>query len=227
MERVTTIEGDAPIILLAPHGADDINTNYVTAEVAQEFGAHAVINNGWKRSQKFDYLNDFANCNDIRHLNCDVVREEFLNPVLRYVQKIKKKYKEKVFILIIHGCKDSVKDIANDSKLDMILGFGYGKPPSYSCDIKIKNAFLHYLKKEKFTVYEGKENYSGRSKYNLNQLFRKWKYDEMVNSLQLEITKDLRCNETKNLISGLIGAIDSLMLYDDVTTLFHIETKKI
>lgn len=229
MERTTTIEGQAPIILVAPHGMDDTHTAYIAEKIATNFGAFAVINKGWRRSAHVDYFNDLANCNDIRHLYSDVVREEFLNPILRFVVKIKKKYQEKVFMLILHGCSNSVRRFANDENLDMILGFGEGHPPSYSCDMKVKNAFLHYLEEERFEVYEGKSTYAGRSKNNLNQLFRKWYRDNDVNSLQLEIVRDLRVPQqnANDTIGGLMGALDSLMLFDDTTTLFEKNTKKI
>jgi hypothetical protein len=230
MERVLALEGETPLIIVAPHGVDDTNTDIIAEKVAEELGAFAVINKGWQRSQSVDYFKDLANCNDVRHLKHDVIKEEFLDPILRFSNKIKKKYEEKVFMLILHGCSDSVRDIVNED-LDMIIGFGDGDPPSYSCNIKFKNAFLHYLQKERFCVYEGRSRgaYAGRSNNNLNQLFRRWYPDDDVNSIQLEITKELRSN--KHLIdvtsAGLVNAIDALMLYDDATTLFHRETKKI
>lgn len=230
MERVLTIEGDTPVIIVAPHGVDDTNTDIIAETIAEDFGAYAVINKGWQRSQSVDYFKDLANCNDIRHLKQDVIKEEFLDPILRFCSKIKRKYEERVFMLILHGCSDSVREIAKED-LDMIVGFGDGDPPSYSCNIKLKNAFSHYLQKERFCVYEGRPRgaYAGRSSNNLNQLFRRWHPDDDVNSIQLEITRELRSN--KHLINvtcaGLVNAIDSLMLYDDASTLFQGEAKKI
>lgn len=230
MERVIVIEGETPVLLVAPHGANDHNTDIIAEKIAEDFGAYAVINKGWKRSAGVDFLNDRANCNDVRHLHEDVVKEEFLDPILRITSKIKKKYKEKVFMLILHGCSDYVRNFAHDSSLDMILGFGDGHPPSYSCNLKFKNAFIHYLKQERFGVYEGKPKgqYSARSKNNLNQLFKKWYPDDDVNSIQLEIVRELRSEEQLHLtVFGITNAIDSLMLFDDTTTLFEGETKKI
>lgn len=231
MERTIVVEGQAPVLLVAPHGPDDTNTDYIAEKAAEEFGAFAVINKGWKRSQIVDCFNDLANCNDIRHLQQDVVREEFLDPILRSVAKIKKKYEEKVFMLILHGCNDNVRNFINDQNLDMIIGFGEGSPPSYSCNIRLKNAFVHYLEQERFGVYEGKSRgtYTGRSKNNLNQFFRKWHKDNNVNSLQLEMTKDLRFpkSNANSTIAGLLSAIDALMLFDDTTTIFDKNTKKI
>jgi hypothetical protein len=231
MERITLVEGTAPVLLIAPHGVDDIATDYIAECVAEEFGAFAVINKGWKRAHEVDYWRDFANCNDIRHIHTDVVKEEFLDPILRYVAKIKKKYQEKVFVLILHGCSDAVRDFVEDPFLDMIIGFGDGNPPSYTCNTRLKNAFIHHLKQENFGVYEGKAkgNYSGRSKNNLNQLFRQWYPDKEVNSLQLEIVRELRSEKEliHVTIDGLMGAIDSLMLFDDTTNILQGETKKI
>lgn len=230
-ERTSVIEGETPVLLVAPHGYDDLNTDYIAEKVAKEFGAYAVINRGWKRNLDVDHWRDFANCNDVRHLHEEVVREEFLNPILRCAAKIKKKYDEKVFMLIIHGCGDEVREVAGDPDLDLIIGSGDGYPPSHSCRSKIKNAFIHHLQNESFGVYEGKPKgkYSGRSRNNLNQLFVRWYPDERVNSLQMEIVQELRCDsELLDLtIGGLISAIDGLMLFDDTTNLSPLEMKRI
>jgi len=227
MERTTLIEGQTPILILAPHGVDDTNTDYIAETVAYEFGAYAVINKGWKRSESVDYWRDLANCNDVRHLHSDVVKEEFLDPILRSVVKIKRKYMENPFVLIIHGCTDKVREISNDDYLDMIIGYGQGAPPSHSCRKRTKDAFIYYLQRENFGVYQGKVkgNYAGRSKNNLNQLFNKWYPDENVNCLQLEIVRELRCEPEliSITIDGLVAALDSLMLLDDATTIPKIE----
>lgn len=221
MERITLVEGQTPVLIVAPHGVDDVNTDQIAETVACEFGAYAVINKGWKRSDHVDYWKDLANCNNIEHLHSDVLKEEFLDPILRNIIKIKNKYNENPFVLIIHGCSDKVRKIANDDYLDMIVGHGEGNPPSYSCDKRIKEAFIYYLQRENFGVYQGKANgnYSGRSRNNLNQLFRKWYPNENVNSLQLEIVKELRCEREliPITVDGLITALDSMMLLDDAT----------
>lgn len=231
MERVSVIEGDTPVLIIAPHGPDDINTDILAESVANEFGAFAVINRGFKRSQVVDYSRDLVNCNDIRHIHTEVVLEEFLNPIIRSVAKIKKKYDDNVFVLIVHGCDDSVRKAARDPELDMIIGYGDGSPPSYSCKTKVKNAFAYHLQKENFGVYEGKAggSYSGRSKNNLNQLFVKWFPTPKVNSLQLEIVRELRSDQEMIDITthGLVSAIDALMLFDDTSNLIADGIKKI
>jgi hypothetical protein len=231
MERVSVIEGDTPVLILAPHGPDDTNTDYLAEAVAEEFGAFAVINRGFRRSSHVDYARDLVNCNNIEHLHSEVVYEEFLNPIFRAVAKIKKKYDENVLILILHGCSDSVRRMAGDPDLDLILGYGEGNPPSYSCKTRVKNAFAYHLQKENFGVYEGKAGgrYSGRSKNNLNQLFTQWYPTSYVNSLQLEIVRELRTDEEMIEITkmGLVSAIDALMLFDDTSNLMTEGTKKI
>lgn len=231
MERVTVFEGDLPVIVTAPHGVDDTNTDIIAEMIAKEMGAFAVINKGWKRSKEVDYWQDLANCNDIRHLHEDVLEDEFLNPILRYVKKIQKKYDEKVFILHLHGCSNLVKEIANDEDLDLIVGYGDGNPPSYSCNRKYKDAFIYHLQKAGFKTYEGKPggNYSGKSKNNLNQLFRRWYADPRVNSLQLEIVQELRSEQEliELVVDGLMESIDSLMLFDDTTNLISKRVGKI
>lgn len=229
MERVRVIEGETPFILVAPHGPDDLNTDYIAEAVAKEFGAFAVINKGWKKSGNFDFMKDLANCNDIRHLHCDVVKEEMLHPILRFAGRINKKYGEKAFILILRGCSNYVREIADDEYLDMIVGCGSGNPSSYSCEKRLKNAFLRHLLDEGFGVYQGKAggSHSGRPKNNLNQLFSYWYHQYDVNSLQLKIVEELRTEEEliQITVDGLASSLDKLMIFDDATNL-NLETIK-
>lgn len=222
MERVTVVEGDAPILILAPHGPDDKNTDLIAERVAIESGAFAVINRGWKRSSGVDYMRDLANCNDVRHIHSDVVKEEFLEPILRLKNRIRKLYDDNVFVLILHGCSDSVRDDVGDHGLDVVLGWGAGFPPSHSCSKKFKNAFAYHLMNEGFGVYEGSPGgrYAGRSRNNLNQLFVRWYPDEYVNSIQLEIVRELRCDPDliDPTISALSMALDYVETFDDTFT---------
>ncbi len=215
MERTSAIEGNEPVIIVAPHGPDDINTDIMAEKIAEELGSYAVINRGWKKSKTFDYWKDLADCNNVAHLHEDVIKEEFLDPIIKFKNKIKKKFQEDPFILIIHGCGNKVRKTANDHFLDMIVGSGLGA--FSSCKSKIKNAFIHYLQKEDFGVYEGKNKYAGKSRNNLNQLFNFWYQEKNVNSLQLEIVKELRTEKDlfKATVEGITSAIDAITLVDD------------
>lgn len=219
MERIVLVEGDSPVLIVAPHGPDDRNTDIIAEKIAIEFGAFAVINKGWRRSSKVDFANDLANCNDVRHIHSDVVKEEFLEPILRFKSRIRKKYDEKIFVLLIHGCSDDVRKVANNHDLDIILGYGEGNPPSYSCSEKFMNAFAHHLVNEGFGVYRGAAGgkYAGKAKNNLNQLFKRWYPDDFVESIQMEIVRDIRCNPDfiDLTISGIISAVDSMSVFDD------------
>jgi hypothetical protein len=218
MERTSFIQGTTPVLVLAPHGADDDNTAELAEAVARRFGAFAVINRGWRRSRTVDQLRDMANCNDVRQLNEDVVREEFLLPVMRGVARIKNKY-GRALVLIVHGCRDQVRYSADDEMLDIVLGYGAGNPPSYSCKLRTKNALIRCLQEEGFGVYEGAAGgrYAGKSKNNLNQLFVRWHPDNMVESVQLEVVKELRSDrEMIGLTAdGIIAALDSFMLLEE------------
>lgn len=219
MERVVLLEGDSPILVLAPHGPDDKNTDLIAERVAIESGAFAVINKGWMRSSSVNFSRDLANCNDVRHLHSDVVKEEFLEPIIRFKNRIRKKYDENAFVLILHGCSDSVRLDAIDQDLDIILGWGAGYPPSYSCGKKFKDAFAFHLLNEGFGVYEGAAGgkYSGKSRNNLNQLFVRWYPDDYVNSIQMEIVRELRCDPgfIDLTISGIVSALESMSTFDD------------
>lgn len=219
MERIILVEGDSPVLVVAPHGPDDKNTDLIAERIALESGSFAVINKGWRRSATVDFMKDMANCNDVRHIHSDVVKEEFLEPILRFKNRIRKKYDEKVFMLIVHGCSDDVRKAVNNYDLDIILGHGEGNPPSYSCSGKFMKAFAHHLLNEGFSVYEGAAGgrYAGRAKNNLNQLFNRWYPDDHVESIQMEIVREMRCDPDfiDLTISGVVSAIESMSTFDD------------
>ena len=228
MERVSVSYGDLPILLIAPHGVDDYNTDYIVDKIAHDMSVFSVINRGWKRSKSVDYLNDKANCNNISHIYEDVVKEEFLDPIIRIIAKIQKTLDEKIFIFNIHGCSNEVRENANDKNLDIILGCG--DIESKTCENKIKNAFAYFLEKESFGVYEGKKSgkYSGSSKKNLNKLFNKLYPKENINCIQIEIVKELRETDLIDITSeSLINALDEIIMFDDTTKIPPIKLKKI
>lgn len=228
MERVSLIEGDVPVILVAPHGADEENTSQIVATVAKYIGAFAVINQGWKKSKNVDYLKDLANCNNNEHLHEDVVREEFLEPLLRFVKRIKNNIDDRVYIFNIHGFDNNARKKVKDPGLDLIVGYGAGDPSVYSCKVKIKDAFIYYLENEGFGVYEGKAGgrYAGNSHLNLNQLFKQWYVHNNVHSFQLEIIEEHRTVFFSETCHCLSSAIENLLDVDDTVKL-KIQTKRI
>ncbi|MGC5204419.1 hypothetical protein ACPXA8_27960, partial [Klebsiella pneumoniae] len=78
-----TLLGTSNIVLVAPHGhdLDDSHTGALTLAAAKALDAHAVVNNGWKRSKTVDEIKGEANCNNIDHCNEPVVKAEFLDPI--------------------------------------------------------------------------------------------------------------------------------------------------
>lgn len=204
-ERVSIIPGKLPAIIIAPHGfnGDDENTAIVAEHIAVSLGCYSVINRGWERSQDVDYLNDKADCNDVNHCHEDVVKEEFLDPILRYKNRILKDHVA-AHLFYIHGMSNKHRKTSGDPKLDMVIGYGAGSPNSFSCDIWRKNFFLHLLNDSGIHAYEGKKGgaMSGWSRSNMNQLFRKWYPDEDVHSLQIEIVHDLRDNREMCMVTA-------------------------
>lgn len=231
MERVITLEGEAPIIVIAPHGVehDDSNTAFIAERIAKEIGAFAVINQGWERASDVDFIKSHANCNDVRHLHEDVVREEFLDPILRYVNRIDKDFGF-AYMMVVHGMGNYVRQYTEDGRLDIIIGYGAGTPPIYSCDTRLKDAFIHYLTKSGICTYEGMpgSQFAGRSKNNLNQLFRRWYPNSDVHSMQIEIVKELREELDIAEITAvtLAECMDDLIYLDD-TQQFAVNTKLI
>jgi hypothetical protein len=189
----------------------------ITEYIAKQIDCYAVINRGWERSKVVDCFKDKADCNNVHHCKEDVVREEFLEPILRYKSRIQFKHKN-VFIFYIHGMSNKHKKIAKDENLDIVLGYGAGTPVSYSCDLWMKDLFLHLIENSGFNPYEGKNGgqMSGWGVSNMNQYFRKWHFEPNVHSMQLELAYDLRCDpEIARLTAEYLGiAIKDIVNYN-------------
>ena len=217
MERVKTIMGDVPAIVIAPH-VEDKNTDKIAEVIAKELDTFTIINKGWNRSNNFDYWNDLANCNNIQHLQQDVIKQEFLDPIIHFKNIIQKTIDQRVFVFIIHGVGNHIRNKAPD--LDMIIGHGAGTPPKYSCNLRFKDGLAYFLDQQGIVAYEGKAGgkYAGKSKNNLNQLFRQWYHDSDVHSFQLEIVKEFREDQLIELTGQAIASvIDDMIFFDDTS----------
>jgi hypothetical protein len=210
MERVSIIPGKLPIIVVAPHGfeGNDEKTAIVAEHIAQSIGAYAVVNRGWERAADVDYLLDKADCNDANHCHEDVVKEEFLDPIIRYKNRILQKHST-AFIYYIHGMGNKHRKVPGNEDLDMVIGYGAGSPSSFSCDIWQKDLFLHFLNESGINAYEGGKGgpMSGWARSNMNQLFRKWYHQTNVKSMQIEIIHDLRKDKTAAIMTAEYLAI--------------------
>lgn len=223
-ERVKTIIGSSPIILVAPHGADDINTSIITEVAAKITNAYAVINQGFERAENVDEEKDLANCNKVNHCKEPIIYEEFLKPIIKFKTQILNKlnrngiqFNTPVTIFYIHGCGNIVHKEAGED-VSLIVGFGLGnKKDSFTCEIWRKNLFIDSYRKFNFNgeVYEGKKGgkYSGRDSNNMNQYFKKHELDILVDSLQLEFPFSVRSNDADATTTGLklASAIDNYM----------------
>lgn len=214
MERVSIINGKSPILILAPHGyeKDDYNTALIAETIANYIDAYAVINRGFERADVVDVIKDKADCNNVQHCHEDVVKEEFLDPIIRYKNKILQTYKN-VYMFLIHGMSDKHRTIAKNPNLDIVVGYGAGSPSSYSCELWRKDAFIDSLRNCGIVAYQGQKGgpMSGWSRNNMNQLFRKWYPDNQVQSMQLEIVYDYRKEEDS---ARLIGEYLAMQMSD-------------
>jgi len=205
MERVSVLQGTFPAIIVAPHGyeLDDENTGLIARIIAEKLNAYAVINNGWERSDEYSYENDKADCNNIYHCREDVVREEFLDPIIRFKDEINMTG-HNAYIYHIHGMGDRHRKIAKDPKMDLVIGYGAGKPDSYTCELWMKNLFLYKCMEFKIHAYEGKSGgaMSGWARSNMNQYFRKWDKCMDVFSMQIEIIRSIRSDKELAIITA-------------------------
>ena len=204
MERVTVISGEVPLMVVAPH-CDDNNTKEIAQFIASTLKCYCVTNNGWKRSDTVDAIGGYANCNDVSHCLEDVVKEEFLEPILGYANRMVKNYGHG-YVFYIHGMGQQSPDI--------VVGYGEGSPPSYSCGLYYKEIFIKACKQNSLYASEAAagSKYGGRSKNNMNQLFRSWMYNEKIQSMQLEIAYPLRTTQMiKSVGMALVSSFDDLL----------------
>ncbi len=213
--RVLIREGQLPLLVVAPHGNqdDDQNTDIIADVIASEMNAYYVINIGWRRAAEAVLGEGIANLNNIKHCQLIPCKQEFLDQIIEFKNNILTKSK-RAHILYVHGMSNAVRRKTNDN-VDIVIGYGQGQPPSYSCNLYYKTAFVVRMQEEKFNVYQGKAGgrFSGWKHDNLNQFFRRYQQDDRVQSVQIEIVNALRYNieESINTAKRLARALDNLL----------------
>lgn len=194
-ERVSLISGKTPIVLIAPHGyhGDDKNTAFLVEYIAKKLDCFAVINRGWERSETVDPLLDKADCNNVNHCHQDVVKEEFLDPIFRFVKKALRK-NTFVYTFYLHGMSNFHRIKSGIYDLDIVVGFGDDGKRNFSTSLWRKDLLCFLLYQNGFTVAEGswKSGLSGSAKNNMNQLFVQNYHDSLVHSMQIEIIEQKR-----------------------------------
>jgi len=217
-ERISIISGKKPIIYVAPHGntKDDINTSVIAEKLAEITDGYAVINRGFQRSDIVNVSLDKANCNNIEHCHMDVVKEEFLDPLIRFKNRILKRW-SKVCIVYLHGVGNDIKTRTGIDDLKYIVGWGKGDPDSKSCQKWIKDFVVYHLATgDQCKVAEGRAGgkYAAWSQMNMNQYFRFWHYDSEVDSMQIEIINEIRKSPTEAKVTAQIMALTFIELLE-------------
>jgi len=214
-ERVSVYEGKLPVLVIAPHGPDDRGTAEVAEQMIKSLNCYGVINRGWRSASYYDYDEQFANCNNITHIHEDVVKHEFLLPILRYQIRMRKDH-AKALVVVLHSVGSEARQEAKDSTLDIIIGYGAGKPPAYTCDLWRKDYLVHCMEKGGLNVYEAKprSKYAARNKDSLNQLFNVacWYPDKSTNSVQIQIIDELLIDEMAFLTGDFLSDITKNLL---------------
>lgn len=210
-ERVSIMSGNLPILIVAPHGFDgnDENTSIIAEHIAKSIGAYMVVNRGWERSEFVDFMLDKADCNNVKHCHEDVVKEEFLEPIIRFKNRILKNHSE-AHIFYIHGMGNKHRKIAAEENMDIVIGYGAGSPNSYSCNLWHKDFMCESLNDAGIHTFQGRKGgpMSGWALSNMNQLFRKWYPEPNVHSMQIEIIHELRsCKDMAMLTADCIADI--------------------
>jgi len=233
-ERVSVIEGDkdSNIMIVAPHGLDDVFTIEMTEALAELLDCHAVTNNGFKRAGSVDTIKSRANCNNTDHcLNDPVVYEEFTKPIINFVNGWEQKTRKMkaahpsswfnptgiktkhCFLFYIHG-------MDHNNNVDCVFGYGKGiktdrltmSPWRIACLYESLELTQNY----RCAIGKAGGKYAARSRDNMTQLFRidNWIAD-FAESVQIEFSAELRksagdaVNAAVNIAPVLKMAVDS------------------
>lgn len=207
-DRIAIKKNKSSIVIVAPHGyiGDDENTDIISDVIADEIKANAVINVGWRRGEKAKISEGIANLNSLSHWTIKQVRKDFLNPFIAIKEDCIRKYGI-CNVFYIHGMSNKIRHVTKDN-VDIVIGYGDGTPPSYTCRLGYKNALVVRLQEQGFHCYQGKKGgkFSARQPDNLTQVFREFSMDQRVQSVQIEIVNVRRYNartaiETAELMS--------------------------
>ena len=211
MERVSIIEGKIPVIFVVPH-INDTHADVVASTAAIAMRSYAVINRGWQRARYYDYDKEWADCNNVLHCLEDVVKEEFLDPIIRFKNRIRRRH-TLAYIFTIHGVGNDIKRQKHD--LSFVVGRGEPNNSATCLDWMIK-FFAYRCNQYGLSTYVStKGAYSASSRYNLCQYYRQWDYDSHVHAMQIEIVHSLRRDKRLAAITGeyLADVLTDLILH--------------
>ena len=209
MERVSVITGKVPVIFVSPYGADRPALANLAEEAAFYSDGNAVINRGFLRGNKVDYQTETADCGRIDHcLVENVVFEEFLNPIIKLKNNLKKKHK-RVYVFLL-------TDLQGPMDMDILIGYGNGENFTVTCPVWAKELFATALRFVELKPYEANSSglYTASDARCLNQLFRVYNYDKEVMSMHLWVNEHL-LRFTRSTASGIADAAVELTKHNN------------
>lgn len=210
MQRINLVHGKEPIIIVAPHAADEAYIGVVAEEMAKRSNGYAIINSGFKIADDVDVMKDFADCNRVEHIQQDVVKDEFLDPLLATKRTLAKKH-SRILVLSLYGLDIAVEQNAGKA-IDIVLGYGQAVVnSSYTCPMWVIDMFINEWESHGWTssdVYCGKPGgiFSARSIHHLPQLFQKVYPDKDVQAVQIFISDRFRRDRGGAAFCGVVLA---------------------
>lgn len=204
MERVSLVTGKTPAVFICPHGGDNPALAKLAEEAAFFAEGNAIINKGFKRGPKVNYATETADLGRLDHLLAEnVIFEEFLLPIVRIKNRLKKNHK-KVFVYILDYLSPPAP---SEIEIDVVIGHGNGENYTATCPTWVKEVFVTTLKYLGFSPYEARDRgpLTGSEPTAINQAFRVYDYDKDVVSMHLWLNAHL-FNYTKKAASRLADA---------------------
>jgi hypothetical protein len=230
---ITVVKGNAPLLIIAPHGVnrypmDDIHTDQLAEKIAHQTRGWAVINRVYRKPRGDQYPNPDTCCLDLNRTDQAALHPTYLDTLLGILDTA-----SQMLVVWVHGIKD--RNLAKEAKLigdptfnhcfiHGLIGYGQGPHPLKTSGLSgftAKQSTIcrlgRHLSANGLNVIIGSEilsHYRGRHEGFMNQWFRKQGFPlSRVESLQLELGyKGVRTLPAiDNTARAIAGALQALL----------------
>lgn len=139
-----------PVVIVAPYGKTHLNTHLICETIVNSLNCSGIINYGWEPDLNFNYFKDKADCFNLKHIQEDVIKQEFYNPILESYYSLIQNNKIP-FIFIISEISNSVLKKYNNKNLELLISSGSYK--NKTCNDFYKFIFMEKAIKFGFNTF--------------------------------------------------------------------------
>lgn len=195
VSHIKSINKNVPVVIIAPFGNKHLNTDFISETIIDTLSCTGIINHGWEKSLHFDYFKDKADCFNLDHIKCEVIKDEFYDPIINSYNN----YLNLGHIPMIFIISGIVNKFITDRNMDLLISNGYDK--SITCADFYKYLFLTKCQTLKLNAFKT----SSVSIFNdasnncltqiLNDIDNKY-FDLEKNCMHIRISESIRSDKT-------------------------------